>query len=91
MTNDELKEAMFKLRTDLLAMKAAQDALMVALPEPQQVLWLQALQILVANKTLMLAMPGVAPGGVKAQIAAMKKRADELELARTGLVKPKAK
>jgi hypothetical protein len=87
MTNDELQEAMFKLRAEMLAMKSAQDALMVALPEPQQVLWLQALQTLLANKTLMLVMPGVALDGVNAQIAAMRKRADELERARTGLVK----
>lgn len=87
MTNDELQEAMFKMRAEMLAMKSAQDALMVALPEPQQALWLQALQTLLANKTLMLAMPGIAPGSVNTQLAAMRRRADELELVRTGLVK----
>lgn len=91
MTNDELMESMFKLRTELLAVKAAQDALMIALPDQQQQLWLQALQTLVANKSLMLAMPGVAPSGVQAQIVAMKKRADELDLARKALVKPPPK
>lgn len=87
MTPDELITRIFKLQAELNATKTAQEALMVALPDQQQELWMTALRTLAASQAATLSTPGVGTTGAQGQIEAVQRRIEHLERVRKAFVK----
>jgi len=90
MTPDILITRLSNLQTELIGLKTAQEALMIALPAEQQESWIQALHFLRSTRGALLqalAAQGADATALQAQLDAIGSRIVALEHARRGVLK----